>query len=544
MSRLSHALIVSLLTSTSALAAPATPEEAARLTALFQSYVGDAAGVFSVTPNGEVYDVKVDAKPLIDKMPVKTGEDIPAVTITPWQFQIADQGVGKWLVTQDKPFEMNVKAVGQLDLTMKIGSVNYAGTFDSNLKFFTASKADFGDLSFSEKMNSPETGQIDIVYSLKSMHYESANREAAPGSVDGEGKLTFAAFHEALKVAPTAEGQTPLDLTIDGANGSQDVAFKGFRMTAAYDLISWFFKNAPQKDKKLDAAKQEELKVLLEAGLPIFNNINMKGAIEGITVASAYGQFGLGKIETGIEMNGLVKDGLFRETVVLEKLTMPDGIVPPFANDFIPDRLAFDVKVTGFDADAPARLALADMSKLAESGSTPEFDAKLSKALMPTGAVTVTVNNVAAAGKTYDLTLDGSMAGGPEVKPTGKGAIHAKSLMPLINAIAALPEELGMGMASTGLIAFNAMAKKQPDGSLLWDLEGTADGKFLINGVDYAALANIGGNAVPDQDPEMNQDQSGDAPADRPDAGTSSDEDMDGDAPGEDDAGGQTAPKQ
>ena len=116
--------------------------------------------------------------------------------------------------------------------------------------------------------------------------------------------------------------------------------------------------------------------------------------------------------------------------------------------------------------------------------------------------------------------------------------------MPLITALAALPKELGMGMASTGLIAFNAMAKKQADGTLLWDLEGTADGKFLINGVDYATLANLGGGSIPDQDPEMNPDkapdQGVDAPAEGDDAVTPDDgaldPDMDADAPGEDDA--------
>ena len=86
MSRLSRALILSLLTSTSAFAAPATPEEAARLTALFQSYVGDTPGVFSVKPNGDAYDVTADAMPLVAKIPLQPGEVKPMISITPWQF--------------------------------------------------------------------------------------------------------------------------------------------------------------------------------------------------------------------------------------------------------------------------------------------------------------------------------------------------------------------------------------------------------------------------------------------------------------------------
>ena len=498
MPRLSRAVTLLLLTSTSAFAAPATPEEAARLAALFQSHVGDVPGVFTVKPNGDAYDVTADAMPLVAKIPLRPGEVKPMISITPWQFQIADQGNGKWLVTQNKPFDMSVKAENRLELVIKVGSVNYAAMFDANLRFFTQTKADMADITLTEKLDSPETGKMDVAYALKSMHYESANRETSPGVMDGEGKATFDGLQEIIKSAPSAEGEIPLDLTINAASGWQNVAFTGFRTVAVYDAFGWLMKNIPGDGKELDASKQAELKGLIEAVLPLFQNIKMQGGAETITVGSPYGQFGLAKMDVGVDMNGLVKDGLFRESLSMEKLTMPDGLVPPFATDFVPDRFAVDVKVTGFDVDAPVRLALADMNKLSESGSNPEFDAQIAKAFMPTGAVTVTLNGMDLAGKVYDLSMDGAMTAGPEVKPAGKGAIHAKTLIPLISAMAALPKELGMDMASTVLIAFNAMAKKQTDGSLLWDVEGTEDGKFLINGVDYATLANMG-SGIPDQ---------------------------------------------
>jgi hypothetical protein len=275
----------------------------------------------------------------------------------------------------------------------------------------------------------------------------------------------------------------------------------------------------------------------------VFQNVSMKAGIKDIRVGTLLGQFGLGSLESGIELNGFTKDGLFRESVVLERLTMPDGILPPYADDFMADRFAIDLQVTGFDADAPVRLALADMDRLATSGSNPDFDAQMAKAFMPDGTVTVTLNDLAMAGKIYDVKMDGSATGGKDIKPVGKGAVHSKPLIPLITAMAALPEELGMGMASTGLIAFNAMAKKQADGSLLWDVEGTADGKFLINGVDYAALAALSGNAIPDQDPEMNPDQAEEAPPVNPDPVPPSDENKDADTP-DAGAGEPSAPKQ
>ncbi len=533
MQRNACALFALLLMNATALAAPATQAEADRLAALLQSYVGDTKGVFTVKPVGEVYDVSVDATPLISKIPDSGETKLSDFKISPWQFQIADKGDGTWLVTQDKPIDMRISATDQLDLVIKVGSVNYSGMFDEKLKFFTSTKAELGDISFVEKISSAETSLIDVTYTLKSMHYESTNRESAPGIADGEGKLTYSGFHEDVKSAPSADGETPLEFSIDGGGGFQNAVFKGFKIAAVYEAASWLFNNADKEAKQLDAAQRAELKTLLEASLPIFQNISMKGGIENIVVVSPYGQFGLGKMGTEIEMNGAVKDGLFREAVVFEKLTMPDGMLPPYAGDFMPERLALDVKVTGFDMDAPARLALAEMGRLTESGPNPEFDAQMLKAFMPTGTVTVTLNSGALKGKSYDLDMDGSVVAGKDVKPEGKGTVRTKSLLPLITAMNALPAELGMGMASTGLIAFNSMAKKQADGTLLWDIEGTRDGKFLINGIDYAALAALGGMGG------SNEQQSEDAPTvdappmnpdDQSGLEDSADTDADGDA--------------
>ena len=81
--------------------------------------------------------------------------------------------------------------------------------------------------------------------------------------------------------------------------------------------------------------------------------------------------------------------------------------------------------------------------------------------------------------------------------PTGSGVIKAKDLIPLITALGALPDELGMSQASPVLIAFYSMAKKQPDGTLLWNLDGTTFGKFLINDVDFMSLMALGGMDAP-----------------------------------------------
>ena len=61
------ALTAFLLSQTSAYAAPATPEEAKRLTELFQTYVGKEPGIVTVVPVGEAFDVTLDMIALAGK---------------------------------------------------------------------------------------------------------------------------------------------------------------------------------------------------------------------------------------------------------------------------------------------------------------------------------------------------------------------------------------------------------------------------------------------------------------------------------------------
>ena len=105
-----------------------------------------------------------------------------------------------------------------------------------------------------------------------------------PGVVDGEGKATYVALQEIIKSAPLAEGGMPLDFSINAASGWRDVKFTGFRTAAVYDVVGWVIKNLPEDGKSLEATKRLELKGLIEAVLPLFQNIKAGVGAETITV--------------------------------------------------------------------------------------------------------------------------------------------------------------------------------------------------------------------------------------------------------------------
>ncbi len=146
------AAILFASTSTSALAAAASPEEATRLVGVFQTYLGKEPGVVTVTPAGEAYDVKIDLAPLIAKIKQPNF----SAEISPFVMKLTDQGGGKWLVTQDSPLSYSAKVPGQLDMTVKVGAMKSSAVFDQNVSAFTSSTYDIADFAIDETITTPE----------------------------------------------------------------------------------------------------------------------------------------------------------------------------------------------------------------------------------------------------------------------------------------------------------------------------------------------------------------------------------------------------
>jgi hypothetical protein len=485
--------LFTFLTLSTALSAPATQDEAKRLTSLFESYIGDIKGVVRVVPAGEAYDVTVDYTPLLSLLP----QNDQVMEISPVTMKLADQGGDKWLITSDKPFGFKMKVVDQLDISVTSDAINYEAVFDAKLGFFVSSEMQLSNLIFAQTVTTSD-GSAGVSYTLKSVDYTSTNSETSAGIVDGKGVMTFSGMEQTIKATATEELPTPLNFTLKGEKGSQVIAFKGLNVKAVYDIVKFLATKAKSNQKEFSDADFVELQPILKSSLPFFQNINMQGTFDNLQLETMLGTFGLSSVSSTVEMNGLVKDGLFREAISLEGLTIPKGIVPDIYDQFMPEKLAFDFQLTGFDLNAPALLALDKPKEFVDFEDDPAFSAQLLEALLPTGAVTFTLNSSKFVGKTYDIEIDGSVTGGETVKPVGKGMIKAKPLNELIAAVQALPAEMELSQLSAGLIAFNSIAKKQPDGSLIWDIDGDGNtNKYLINSIDFGSLASLAGLNAP-----------------------------------------------
>jgi hypothetical protein len=468
-----------------ALSASATPEEAQRITHVLQTYLGAEPGVVGVTPAGDAYDLKIDFAPLLKKLhqPGQT------VTITPIAMKLTDNGGGKWLVTQDAPFSFSAKVPGKLELAASVGSIKASSVFDENVGAFISSTSDYTDFTVDETITTPEAGATRVAYSVKSAHYETSATPSSNGTVDGAARWTMAGLIEKISLPASAASPAPVEITVTAETGMSDATIKGTHHKAIYKLLAWFVAHASETAIKENEA---ELKALLREGLPLFESIANTGSIEKITIASPVGPIGIAKIGFGINMNGIVADGSLQESVSVEGLTLPPGLVPPFAADIVPDKFTLDFKLADFNLADPAKLILDNMSLTKMDAANPELKAKLLAAVMPKGAVTITMGPSNVASKIYDVGMSGNLSVGTSPIPSGNASITAKGFDKVMSALQAMPPEMGMQSAIAGMIAAKGLSKQEADGSMSWKIESTATGGVLVNGIDVTKMGGGG----------------------------------------------------
>ena len=253
-----------------------------------------------VTPAGEAYDVKIDLAPLIAKFKQPNF----SAEISPFVMKLTDQGGGKWLVTQDSPLSYSAKVPGQLDMTVKVGAMKGSAVFDQNVSAFTSSTYDIADLVVDETITTPEAMTMHLAYNIKAMHYETTSTPAGADALDS----TFHAGHvgahgnhqdsgdaswrAARWILPSRPRQAP-----------RMEPSRALKPRAIYRLIAWFVAHPSEAAIK---ANQVELKSLVSAGLPLFENVTAKGALQNLSVTTPVGPVGIANLGFDVGVNGVV----------------------------------------------------------------------------------------------------------------------------------------------------------------------------------------------------------------------------------------------
>lgn len=473
------AVLPFLMMSTAALA-QATPQGAADLTAVFQTYLGKTTGVVSVTADGDAYAITLNAGPLIAMIPAEAGA---AMTATPIQMRATDNGDGTWAVSQNQSLGFTTSVAGALDMQVTVGSIVCNGTYSAALKAFAQNDCTLTDLAVDQTVTDPQGGSQVTKQTVKELTLASTSTAGANGGVDGTIAYTGTGIAQSMQV-PTEPGAPPLPIEITADSYQTTATTRGVRMDAILSAVAWAVENPSQE---MMTAKKGELKTILQGGLPLFELIDATGTATNLNIVTPVGPVGIASLGFDVTMKGAVADGQFREALRFSGITPPPGVLPPFAEPLLPQRFSVDFGVQSFDASAAASVLLGLFDLAPGTGPGPEFQGQLLQALMPDGSVDILLAPGEVANDLYSLQYQGSMTAGPMSQPVGKATVTMVGLADVMAALDGAPQEVKDQVLPILGVA-QGLAKPGTDGALLWEIDASTPGSLLVNGMDLMGM--------------------------------------------------------
>jgi hypothetical protein len=459
-----------------ALAAPATPEGAAALEAALRTVLGQTEGVVTVTPQGESYAATLDIAPLVALIPV------PGVSFqaSPSALTITELGDGRWQVDAPAgPWSMDLAVPDALALSIAFANFEWSGVWNESLAGFESSAGSASGISMTQATSVPGEPTQDVAYSVADLSFSSSAAAASGGGVDVQNRYELTGMSETISM-PVPDG-SPVDITLTLDSYVTDGTATGLRSRELLDLVA-FLVARPSAEAMV--ADEAGLKAAIRAALPLWGQIDAIGTADGIAVTTPFGNGAATSMVFQVGMSGAVTAGRFREKLAVTGLQLPEALMPPWVPPLLPDDASIDVTVSGFDASAPALMALEVLSFAAPPA--PDFGQMLAMAAMPNGNVTVSVAETGVAGEGFGLTIDGTLQVGPMAMPTGTATVALTGVDTIIGHLNAAPEDVRSG-AVPALAMARGLAKADGD-RLVWELEATPDGKMLVNGNDFSSM--------------------------------------------------------
>ena len=409
--------------------AQATPEEAARLQAVGETYLGrPAAGgapIVRVVPEGDHYRASLDFGALVNRLadlaPAEERKgfrlDWPALSLA-----LAPAGDGFWRFWDYRIPRLSLTVDGQTTEVVAEGP-EFETVSDPATGVTRLMKGRFGRIAATSKIEKPgETMTVSSENVSTDVVLEgAATATDKPGVVDARVRQTTASMLYAVEIIGGGGGVPDMRIALEGGKQDQDVGITGLRHAAILDL--WAFLVAHPSREQL-AAAQSTLKAKIAAAVPLFDGVTQKVVGTGFSLESPFAVIKAGRAGLDIDLAGLVRDGRFAMALAVGDFEAYSLFLPKWAQKLMPKDLALAGKVTGYDTATPISVFLDSVDIAADKPLTPEMEEKIAALFLPQGAVEITLDGNRIAGPLYDVTLDGRMTAGPG---GAKGAVTVRA---------------------------------------------------------------------------------------------------------------------
>jgi hypothetical protein len=479
---LSGAALCAMTLTASASDLPATPEGAAALTQLYKTYIGadPAQSGLSISSEKSDYLVTFDLATLYAPL-AKAGVKFDAAKIA---LKLFAQDDGAWRVERgDMPTivwharQNNITS----DNAMALSGLNSSVVYDPAIG--GARSGEFSADKVSLAMHQPNLDQNIDAGGLKGNIVGKAGPDGTYAAtlhetIDSIG-FAFAADPKIAEPRKIAEAKPVMVLGKTGA-GAVDVQLDGWKTQPLLDLKAFTVAHPTPADL---AANADALKALLTPIAVSQPSIAEKFASSAISIDGPQGKIGIGKATgaIGVSVKGPASE--FEERIAVTGLELPAGMAPAMFRDLIPTAFDVGVKLTGFDLNAAAQEAVADM-RVGGDGPLLDKDGndKVTAKLLGAGPLLIEIPPSTLVAPQINIAFDGVVQYRKGSKPTGKFTVHMRDFDKTVSALKGLGPDAEQKYVPMFAMA-KGLAKTEADGALSWVGELGSDGSMKVNGL-------------------------------------------------------------
>lgn len=444
------------------------------------AYFGEQAfksGVLSVEPDSDAFKLTFKPQSLFDLL--SEDEKVKA-TLGPLAIRVKPSEKGLWDVTADTFPAINVVSTNEESpFTFDLAAFPYKfdGRFSPELGTFLNATAAYSGIKFTS--SDPLSTMTASTGAGTSQWTAVAIGE---GAVDIDGKDRIEGFKERVEVKGSAEGETPMAIDISAAELHYASQGKALKSRALLDL--WAFFVAHQDETKLKA-NQDELKRLLRAGLPFWNQINGTYRFVDFKVDTMLGGVSAKELSQTVALDGATANAGFKYNIAIAGLEVPTFLLPEGSAEIVPTGMDLTISTTGLDLATIAQRAIDDFDLNREPVFSTEFETSMAEqfnAETLQQSLKVNIERSTIRNKDSELSVVGQFGMVGE-KPEGQMTLEMSGFDPLVEHLKVIgkqgliPEE-----SATYLLLVKGFAKNLPDGRLQWVVDIAADGSVHVNG--------------------------------------------------------------
>lgn len=478
---------IALLSSVLAFASPALaqaidPPGAAQLQDSLSRYVGKTAfdkGILKVAIDGDAYRIDLDMKALLALLPPDAKVK---AEFTPYALRVKPRSDGDWDVAGDMMPNGSVDFAGpegQQTMEWTIADGKFSGVYDPDLASFTTATGSYGSMKMvsTDALTKTDASTGAGNFSL------TAGAAAGGQGIDFTSTQTMADFMETVNFT-TPDAQIPFPIVLKSPQYAIDAKGAGFRSKPMLDLLAFFVANAEEAKIK---ANQGELKTLLLAALPIWDNLAGSGGFIDLSVPTPMGDFGASQLGLNFDFDGISQNGKLAYGFKLSGLKVPPQaaqLAPGWAVSLLPTDLEINLGGANLNLDGPARKAIEAMDLMKEpplsddvsSQIEADFKANLPKFIIGRSFVKNADTEISTTG---EVTFPGANPEKPDVNMTIEATGYDKMVKVIQDASATDPQAQ---QAFPVLLAVKGFAKTLPDDRLQWVVNVKPDGSVIVNG--------------------------------------------------------------